>query len=233
MPSSVSSAPPLSIVIPTYLEEQRIGETLRRLKEELEPEAEIVVSDCGSPDETAALARAAGARVVEGPRGRGTQIVTGAAAAKGDWLLFLHADTRPAEGWRKAAADFMAEPANARRAAVFRFTLDDPGPQARRVERLTRWRGRRLGLPYGDQGLLISRAFYDEIGGHKPFPMMEDIDLMRRIGKHRVVELPVDAVTSAIRYQTGGWWLRPIWNVTLISLYFLGLSPRWVARLYD
>lgn len=226
-------APSLSVVIPTYQEGERIGRTLTALKPELTPEDEIVVCDSGSTDDTLGLARAAGARIVEAPRGRGPQTLAGGRAAEGDWILFLHADTRPASGWRRAVADFAADPANAKRAAVFRFALDDDGPQARRVERLTRWRGRVLGLPYGDQGLLISRQTYEEIGSHRPYPMMEDVEIVRRLGKRRLTELPVDGVTSAIRYRRDGWWLRPLRNSTLISLYLLGLPPRWVAKLYE
>ena len=227
------SALALSVVIPTYQEGERIGRTLAALKQEIRPEDEIVVSDSGSSDDTVKLARAAGARIVSAPRGRGPQTLLGGKAAQRDWILFLHADTRPGAGWRQAVANFAAATENARRAAVFRFVLDDDSPQARRVERLTRWRGRTLGLPYGDQGLLISRPFYAEIGGHKPYPMMEDIEIVRRLGKRQLTELPVDAVTSAVRYRRDGWWLRPLRNSTLIALYLLGLPPCWVAKLYE
>ena len=225
--------PSLSVVIPTFQEGERIGRTLAALTGALTPEDEILVCDSGSTDGTLEQAREAGARIVTAPRGRGPQTLLGGKAAERDWILFLHADTRPAEGWRAAVGAFASDAANAERAAVFRFTLDDDGPQARRVERLTRWRGRTLGLPYGDQGLLISRATYETIGGHRPYPMMEDVEIVRRLGKRRISELPVDGITSAIRYRRDGWWLRPLRNSTLISLYLLGLPPCWVAKLYE
>ncbi|RYJ04407.1 MAG: glycosyl transferase family 2, partial [Acetobacteraceae bacterium] len=113
-----------------------------------------------------------------------------------------------------------------------RFTLDDPAPQARRLERLVAWRCRALALPYGDQGLLISRALYDELGGFRPLPLMEDVDLVRRLGRRRLAALPVDAVTSAERWRRDGWWRRSARNLGCLSLYFLGLPPSLIRRLY-
>jgi len=221
----------LSIVIPAYQAEARIGETLAALSTGT-GRPEIVVADGGSTDATRAVAAMQGARVIDGPRGRGVQLAAGARAATGDWLLFLHADTRLGLGWHGAAAAFMAAPENRMRASVFRFALDDPSAAARRIERLAAWRGRVLKLPYGDQGLLIARAFYDLLGGFKPIPLMEDVDMVRRIGGARLQVLDVPAVTSAARYRDGGFVLRPARNLAFLSLYFLGVPPRVLARLY-
>src|SRR6185295_5190716 len=139
--------------------------------------------------------------------GRGVQLAAGAAAARGDWLLFLHADTALAPGWREAASRHMA--AGPCRAGHFRLALDDEHPAARRIERLARWRCRLLALPYGDQGLLIARALLDEAGGFRPLPLMEDVDLVRRLGRARLAALDADALTSAQRYRRDGWWARP------------------------
>lgn len=193
---------------------------------------EVLVVDGGSRDDTAARAARRGARVLAAPQGRGAQLAAGAAAAQGAWLLFLHADTRLAPGWSDLAAAYLAAPGNAKRAAAFRLALDDARPAARRIERLARWRAAHLGLPYGDQGLLIARSFYRELGGFRPLPLMEDVDLVRRIGRRRIDVLPLDAVTSAARYRDGGWWRRPFANLTLLALYYLGVPPRVLARLY-
>ncbi|MEO5375143.1 MAG: glycosyl transferase family 2, partial [Alphaproteobacteria bacterium] len=147
-------------------------------------------------------------------------------------LLFLHADTRLAPGWAAAAAAFMAEPANAARAAAFRFALDDEAPAARRLERLVAWRCRVLGLPYGDQGLLLSRAFQDELGGFRPLPLMEDVDMVRRIGRRRLVMLEPAAVTSAVRYRRDGYLVRPLRNALCLGLYLAGVPTPVIARLY-
>ncbi len=194
---------------------------------------EIVVADGGSTDGTPEVAASLGARVVVAPRGRGAQLAAGAQSTRGDWLLFLHADTVLAPGWARAAAAFAAEPANAGRAAYFRFSLDDPSPQARRLERLVAWRCRALALPYGDQGLLIARRLYDSVGGYRPdLPLMEDVDLVRRLGRRRLVALDVAAVTSAARWRAQGWHRRSARNVACLTLWFAGVPAHRIAALY-
>jgi rSAM/selenodomain-associated transferase 2 len=226
---------PLTVVIPTLNAGGSLAATLAALRapEAEDVIAEVLVVDGGSTDDTSALAAAGGCRVLTSGSGRGGQLREGAAAAVGAWLLFLHADSRLAAGWSAAVSAFIAAtaPGDAR-AAVFRFRLDDADPRARRIERLARWRARRLGLPFGDQGLLISRDFYEKLGGFKPLPLMEDVDLVRRIGRRRLATLPADAVTSAARYRRDGWTLRPLRNLAILGLYFLGLPPRLLTRLY-
>ena len=224
----------LSVVIPTL----DVAGPLESLLEELTHARaeglalEIVVADGGSADGTVFCAHRHGARVIAAPRGRGRQLAAGADAARGAWLFFLHADTRPGPGWVEQARRFMAVPENAERAAAFRFALDDAGLQARRIEALVAWRCRVFGLAYGDQGLLIARAHYRALGGFAPVPVMEDVDLVRRIGRARLILLDAPAVTSAARYRRDGWILRPLRNLLCLALYFLGVPPRALARLY-
>jgi rSAM/selenodomain-associated transferase 2 len=226
--------PNLSVVIPTLDAAETLPATLAALEPAREGGLlrEVLVVDGGSADTTVAVAERWGARVVTAPRGRGLQLAAGADAAVGDWLLFLHADTCLAPGWDAAARGFMAESGSERRAAAFSLVLDDADPRARRIARLANWRARRFGLPYGDQGLLIARSFYQELGGYRPLPLMEDVDLVRRIGRRRIVILEADAVTSALRYRRDGWWLRPLRNLALLALYFLGAPPRLLRHLY-
>jgi len=221
--------PSISVVIPTLNAAAQLAATLKSVGGKV---GEVIISDGGSVDETAEIASRAGARTVPSEKGRGQQLRTGAAAATGDWLLFLHADTVLPEDWFAEVSDFTAETANAGRAATFTFALDDPSPQARRIERLVAWRTRRLGLPYGDQGLLISRNHYDRLGGFRPIPLMEDVDIVRRIGRSNLDVLDTRAVTSAERYRRGGWWGRPARNICCLALYFLGVPPRILVRLY-
>jgi rSAM/selenodomain-associated transferase 2 len=230
----VMSEPPLSIVILARNAAATLPATLAALDEGRRGGLirEIILADGDSTDETREVARAAGADVLDAPMGRGAQLAAGAGHAVGPWLLFLHADTVLAPGWAAAAAAFIADPANGRRAAVFRLVLDDADPRARRIERLARWRGRVFGLHYGDQGLLIATDFYRALGGYRPLPLMEDVELARRIGRRRLVRLDAAAITSAARYRAGGWWLRPIRNLTILTLYFLGTPPRLLLRLY-
>jgi rSAM/selenodomain-associated transferase 2 len=223
----------LSVIIPTLDAAASLPATLAALAEARDLIREIIVADSGSRDATPALAEAAGARVVTGPRGRGAQLAAGAAAATGDWLLFLHADTRPEPGWIAEVSRFIADPGNRERAGYFAYRLDDPSPAARRLERIVAWRSRALGLPYGDQGLILSRAFYRELGGFLPLPLMEDVAFVRRIGRRRLVALKAGALTSAARYRREGYLRRPLRNLGCLALYFLGVPPRFILRLYE
>lgn len=196
-----------------------------------------ILADGGSSDATVRLARQAGCAVVSGAKGRGAQLAAGgeaalARASRGDWLLFLHADTVLEAGWSRAAAAFMAANADRDRAGYFRFALNDPDARARRLERMVDWRCRTFALPYGDQGLLIPAAFYARLGGYKPWPLFEDVDLVRRIGRRRLKPLSARAVTSAERFAREGYVRRSAKNLTLLARYYCGDSPERLARAY-
>ena len=225
--------PDLSIVVPALNAAAALPRTLRALAAPgLERRCEVLVVDGGSSDGTAAVAEAHGARVVVSPPGRGVQLAEGARRAGGRWLLFLHADTVPGEGWADTVSRYCADPGNRERAATFRFALDDAARAARRLEAIVAWRTAALGLPYGDQGLLISRALYDSLGGFRPLPLMEDVDFVRRIGRRRLDMLDVAAVTSAVRYRRSGYLRRSGRNLICLGLYFLGVPPGIIARVY-
>lgn len=218
----------LSVVIPTINAAVTLPETLSAL----DGADEVVVVDGGSADGTAELARRLGMRLVTAPRGRGRQLGAGAEAVRGDWLLFVHADTRLDPDWKSAVDAFVADPVNRTKAATFRFALDDNSAQAQWLEKIVAWRVRRLGLSYGDQGLLIHRDFYRALGGFRPLPIMEDVDLVYRIGRRRLIALPIAARTSAARWRQEGWLRRSSRNLTCLSLFLLGVPPRLIARLY-
>ena len=232
-PAKAVKAVDVSVIIPTLNAGKHLNETIAALGEARETMAlEVIVVDGGSNDDTRERAAALGANVVEAPRGRGTQLSAGAKEASGRWLLFLHADTTLEPFWSTTITSFMRAKGNALKAAHFTFALDDASEAARRVEVLANWRARRFGLPYGDQGLFLSRTLYDSLVGYLDLPIMEDVDMARRIGKTRLVELPATATTSAARYRRDGYLWRPIKNLALLTLYFLGVSPRRLARLY-
>lgn len=219
--------PGLVIVIPALNAAPTLPAVLAACAEAGAP---VLVADGGSSDGTPALAESAGARVLRAPRGRGPQLAAGAAAAGGEWLLFLHADTRLAPGWAAAVRAHMAAAPDC--AGYFRFALDDASAAARRLERAVAWRCRTLALPYGDQGLLIPRALYQAVGGFRPLPLMEDVDLVRRLGRARLRGLAVAAVTSAEKWRRQGWWRRSARNLLCLALWFAGVPPRLIARLY-
>jgi rSAM/selenodomain-associated transferase 2 len=192
---------------------------------------EVIVVDAGSTDATVAIADEMGAQIVTGVRGRGAQLAAGAAQARGRWLLFLHADTGLAPDWPDAVLDFLRA-GGTERAAAFTLAFDEDGPAARRTAGLANWRARTLGLPYGDQGLLISRSFHDALGGFRDMALMEDVDMVRRIGRRRLTILPTVAATSAARYRRDGWLRRSIANIALVVLFHLGADPAWLKKLY-
>jgi rSAM/selenodomain-associated transferase 2 len=222
---------PISVVIPTLNAATTLSETLVALRRSALV-GEVIVVDGGSTDATVLVAQTAGAQVVITRCGRGTQLADGAVAASSNWLLFLHADCRLEDKWETAVAAFLAVPDAASRAGYFDFALDDPAPAARRLERIVAWRCRTLALPYGDQGLLIARTLYDAVGGFAPLPLMEDVDLVRRLGRRRLAALGARSFASAQRYRRDGYVGRPLRNLLCLSLYLAGVPPSRIVRLY-
>ena len=222
----------ISVVIPTL----NAGDTLTATLAALVPAAmdglirEVVAADGGSTDATLIILDDSGARLIETQPSRGAQLAAACDAAKGPWLLVLHADTRLQPGWEGAVRRHMAERPEA--AGWFRFALDDPRPIARLWEAGVALRSRLFGLPYGDQGLLLSKALYSHLGGYRPLPLMEDVDLVRRLGRARLAAIPVRAVTSAARYRRDGYWRRSARNARLLLAYLRGADPAELARRY-
>ena len=192
--------------------------------------SEVIVSDGGSTDATRAIAEDAGATVIAGERGRGQQLRAGADAARKPWLLFLHADTALDSGWADEARVFMKKGGDA--AAAFRFRLADSGFQPRLLEAAVALRCRLFRFPYGDQGLLISRTLYDAIGGFAPIPLMEDVDIVRKLGRRRLAMLKTAAVTSPERFRRDGYFRRSLSNLTCLMLYYRGVPPERLAERY-
>lgn len=227
----------ISVVIPTLNAQVSLAATLTSLV----PGAvegvvrQVIVVDGGSSDRTLKIAEDSGADVVTAPRGRGGQLQAGAREARFPWLLFLHADTVLDPGWEREAAAFAERVDTGRRplsAACFRFALDDMGFLPRAVETGVSLRCGLLRLPYGDQGLLIPRRLYDEIGGFRPLPLMEDVDLVRRLGRRRIVMLRTPAVTSPAKFKRDGYVRRTARNLTCLGLYYARAPMPFIERLY-
>lgn len=220
---------PVSVVIPTPGAAERIGPCLGALAEGLGLIREVILADGGSGEAVAGIAEATGARLVRSPPGRGTQLAAGARAAEGAWLMFLHADTVLAPGWAAAVEHHLATRPD--RAGYFRLAFDSRHPMARVTAGWANLRARAFALPYGDQGLLVPRALYDAAGGYPEIPLMEDVALVRRIGR-RLVPLDAVALTSAERYERDGWVRRGARNLSTLALWFAGVPPERLAERY-
>jgi rSAM/selenodomain-associated transferase 2 len=227
----------ISVVIPTLNAAANLAQTLAALV----PAAvdglitEVIVVDAGSTDRTAAIAEEAGAILIGCSGGRGPQLRAGADRSRCPWLLFLHADTELEAGWEREAMGFMEAVDRRKRppaAAAFRFALDDRGFRPRLLEGLVAARCALLSLPFGDQGLLLPRSLYAEVGGFAPIELMEDVAMARRLGRRRIALLRTRAVTSALRYRRDGFLRRSLRNQLCLLLYFLGVPLRTISRIY-
>ncbi len=226
----------ISVVIPTLNAEARLQACLEALGPVGAGNAveEVIVADGGSTDRTLDIAAARGARIVTAPAGRGGQLAAGADVARGGWFLFLHADTALDARWAADATAHMAKAGD--RAAVFTLAFDAAAPAARFVSFGAMLRTRIFRLPYGDQGLLISRRLYEDIGGYRTMPLFEDVDIIRRLvaarGRGAFRILPAAATTSAERYERLGYARCVLRNAALLARYLAGAAPETLAKAY-
>lgn len=221
----------LSIIIPTLNAAGGLPGTLDALLPGVAAGIikEVIVSDGGSNDATCKLADDAGAEVITGPAGRGAQLRRGAAAARGEWLLFLHADTHLPADWVGAVASHAQTHETA---AAFRLSFRATGIPPGFTAWFANTRTRLFSLPYGDQGLLISRGLYDAVGGYPDQPLMEDVAIAKAL-RGRLIMLDETVSTSAARYQRDGWMRRGIANLWMLARYRLGVSPERLAKTYQ
>jgi rSAM/selenodomain-associated transferase 2 len=220
----------LAIVIPVLDEAPRIGELLRELQPLRQAGVELVVADGGSRDGTPEIAAAFADAVIDAPRGRARQMNAGAAASRGDILLFLHADTLlPSAG----VAAVMAAIEDGAQWGRFDVRIAGQAPLLRVVARMMNWRSRLTGIATGDQAIFVRREMFERVGGYPELPLMEDIRLsatLKRLAPPACLREQV--TTSGRRWEQRGvlrtillmWWLR--------AAFFLGASPTWLARLY-
>ena len=217
----------ISVVIPTLNAERQLPRCFDSL---ILPAVrgvvrEVIVADGGSSDSTVTIADGAGAHIVQAGRCRAAQLAAGADAARSDWILFLHPETALEPGWEVEVESFLHQAVPERpRAAVFRFALDDFDAGARRAEAKAGLRSWLLALPYGDQGLLLPRRLYKKLGGYRDLERLEDADIIRRIGRRRLVRLRSRAINAA---RTRQGWLKPM---TLSLLHTLRVPSRVLAK---
>lgn len=219
----------LFIIIPTYQAETGLARLLPQLAG-----ARVIVSDGGSTDSTLQWAADAGANLAVGASGRGAQLKLGAkmAALSGaaeDWFLFLHADSQLPDNWRRVVAKAMQQG----RPRYFRFKADATGWRAGFMNRMVALRCWALGLPYGDQGLLISRALYEQVGGHAKMALFEDVELVERVRRAaRLRPLPAALTTDVSKHWRDGLWRRGLRNLGLLWRYKRGATVAELQQAY-
>ena len=219
----------ISVVVPTLDEATSLAQTLIAARRR--GVCEILVADGGSGDATRDVAARLADAVLVAPRGRAAQMNAGAAAARGDVLLFLHADTQLPDGVGDAVARALVDPEVV--AGFFAVVLDAPGWRYRLTERLISRRSRLTGVATGDQAIFVRRAVFEALGGFAQLPLMEDIDLMRRLKRRgRVAALGDRVITSARRWQGRGFWRTVLLMWSLRLGYYAGIRPSTLARWY-
>jgi len=228
LPGWAVKEPYVSVVIPALNEAANIKATIKSAMHE---DAEIIVVDGGSSDNTVEIASSSGVRVVTGPRGRAVQQNLGAKAATGRVLLFLHADTLLPTGYINHIFEILMDRKTV--ASAFRFKTNLDHPSMKVIELVANIRSRYLKLPYGDQGLFILKSVFESVGGFPKVPVAEDLFLIRRLSKYgRIKITPAHALTSARRWQTLGLFRTTLINHIILVGCCLGVSPGVLASMY-
>ncbi len=228
-PLGHSSSLKISVIIPALNEAHSLPYTLTAVR--TAGNVEVIVVDGGSHDGTVAMAKSFQAKVIATPPGRARQMNRGAAAATGDILLFLHADTRLPQQWGHWVRQILAQPGVV--LGAFELKIDSKGLGLRLVEWGVGIRSRRFAMPYGDQTLFLSAKTFHELGGFPEMPIMEDFELVRQLRQRGRVEIaPVAVQTSNRRWQKLGVWRTTLINQLVIAGYFLGVSPQQLVCWY-
>ena len=218
----------VSVIVPTLNEEGCLAETLRAVR--LQRPREIIVADGGSADGTRRAAAGAD-RFLDAPRGRAAQMNAGAARARGDVLLFLHADCTLEDGALAEAEGLLRRPGVA--AGCFTMTVPARGPLYRLLDACATARVRLTGLAYGDQGLFLRRRLFEQLGGFPPLRLMEDLFFSRRLRRRgRVVVASRRIFVSPRRWQRAGLVRQTLRNWALTALAAGGVHPDRLAALY-
>ena len=217
----------LSVIIPTLNEAETLAATL----EAVPPGAELIVSDGGSADDSVSIAERHGARVVTGERGRALQMNRGAQAAAGDVLLFVHADCVLGPDTRDEVVHALEDSQTV--GGAFTLRIRDASWGLKLIALTSNFRARHLGTPYGDQGLFVRKSAFDQVGGYPELPFMEDVALVRELGKMgKLVQLNAPITTGRRHWQKLGLLATTLLNWSMVSLYTIGVPAETLAPYY-
>lgn len=221
---------PISVIIPTLNSAPQLQRCLGALGEGILDGllAEVIFADGGSADDTVQIAEDVGATFLSTPVGRGNQMAAAARIARGEWMLFLHSDSVLGRNWQDAVIRHLTKP---EKAAYFKLRFDEATFPAKTVAGWANFRARRFGLPYGDQGLLISQRLYKRIEGFPEIPLMEDVAIAKKL-RGNLTALPAHIETSAEKYRQDGWINRSFKNFSVLSRYLAGTDPTKLAEKY-
>lgn len=222
--------PCISVIIPAIDEAAYIGATIRAALSG--QNVEVIVADGESCDATTGIASSLGAKVVPCERGRARQANAGAQAARGEFLLFLHADTVLPPGWDGHVRKTLAQ--NGPIAGAFAFAVDMKGISMRLFTMVANFRATRLQMPYGDQALFLRRSTFEELERFPELPIMDDFEMVRRLRRiGRIHILPIPATSSGRRWRRIGVWRTMLTNQVCVIGYLLGVPPARIARWYN
>jgi len=192
----------------------------------IQKDSEIIIVDCGSEDKTIDIAYIYGAKVfISKERNRGLQLDIGAKNSKGDWLIFLHADTRLTHDWFKKINSFLE--GNKNSIYYFEFKINNKKIIYRVLEILVNFRSKFFKQPYGDQGLIIHRTTYFKNNGFRKIPLMEDVDFLRRLNKKKdLKQLNLPIFTSSRKWEKTNIFLQALKNWNYRRRWLKGESPK-------
>lgn len=220
----------ISIIIPVLNEAAIIKQTLEKFQDNAA--VEIIVVDGGSQDNTVAIAKAVGVKVITvAKKGRAAQMNIGADIAQGEFLLFLHGDTQLPPDFLNLVTKTLEQPEVI--AGAFELAIEGKDRSLRWVEMLVKMRSHLFSLPYGDQGIFITREVFRELDGFSDLPIMEDFEFIGRVKRQgKIVIAPASVTTSGRRWQNLGIWQTTLINQLIIAGYYLGISPNKLKNFY-
>ena len=219
----------ISIIIPVLNEAAIIRSTLDNLL--AYQDAEVIVVDGGSKDNTASIARAAGAKTIIVSGGKAVQMNAGAKIATADILLFLHVDTSLPDNFIQLVIQTLKQPEVI--AGAFELNIEGKKLSLRWIEALVKMRSHLFSLPYGDQAIFLIKKTFEDVGGFSQLPIMEDFELMQRLKRQGKIAIASDKViTSSRRWQKLGVWKTTLINQLVIAGYYMGISPERLSHFY-